>query len=96
MSPKALARACSLHPKRTLLAWAVALVLAIGAVATSLGDVLTTEGEVTNNPESEQGYTEIARYFPPSGDYVNELVVVRSASLTVNDSGFRGAGRKAG
>ena len=73
-----LARGCSAHPWRTLAAWGVALLLSLVVIATSLGDVLTTDGEVTNDPESELGYQLIGEHFPRSDDVVNEIVVVRS------------------
>ena len=44
---------------------------------------------MTNDPESYRGYDLIAEHFPPTGDYVNELVVVRSRTLTVDDAAFR-------
>ncbi len=50
-----LARASSRHPWRTLALWAIAIVLSFGTIATSLGDVLTTDAEMTNDPESYRG-----------------------------------------
>jgi len=84
-----LARASSAHPGRTLAVWAAVLLLSIGAIATSLGDVLTTDAEMTNHPESYRGYDLIAQHFPPSTDYVNELVVVRSTRFDVESPAFR-------
>jgi RND superfamily putative drug exporter len=86
-----IARGCARRPWTTLVAWAVALVLAIGASATLLGSALTSEGAVTSNPESEQGYALIGRHFPPDPreEYVNEFVLVRSARLTADDPAFR-------
>ncbi len=67
----------------------LALILAVGTIVTLLD--LTSEGELTSNPESEQGYELIGQHFPPSPDdeYVNELVLVRSERLTVDDPAFR-------
>jgi RND superfamily putative drug exporter len=64
-------------------------VLAIGTIVALLD--LTSEGELTSNPESEQGYDAIGRHFPPSPDdeYVNELILVRSPSLSVDEPAFR-------
>jgi RND superfamily putative drug exporter len=84
-----LARASSRRPWRTLALWGVALVLAVGAIGTSLGDILTTDAEMTNDPESYRGYDLLAAHFPPSNDYVNELVVVRSRVLEFDDPAFR-------
>jgi RND superfamily putative drug exporter len=84
-----MARACARRPWVTVGAWVLALVLAVGTVVAFLD--LTSEGELTSNPESEQGYELIGRHFPPSAkdEYVNELVLVRSSSLTVDDDAFR-------
>ena len=84
-----LARASSRHPWRTLAAWGVALVLAVGAIGVLLGDTLTTDAEMTNHPESYRGYDVLAQHFPPSNDYVNEFVVVRSRTHTFGDPAFR-------
>jgi uncharacterized membrane protein YdfJ with MMPL/SSD domain len=67
----------------------LALVLGIGTIGALLD--LTSEGEVTSNPESEQGYDAIGRHFPPdpADEYVNELILVRSPSLSVDDPAFR-------
>jgi RND superfamily putative drug exporter len=68
-------------------AWVVALVLAVGAIATLLE--LTTESNVTNNPESEQAYDLLGRLPPgPPEDVVNELIVVRSDQLPVGNPRF--------
>jgi RND superfamily putative drug exporter len=84
-----LARASSRRPWRTLALWGVAIVLAAGAIVTSLGDVLTTDAKMTNNPESYRGYDLLDAHFPPSTDYVDELVVVYSRLLPVSDPAFR-------
>jgi uncharacterized membrane protein YdfJ with MMPL/SSD domain len=84
-----LARLCARHPWRTLALWAVAVVVSIGVVGALLGSSLTTDAELTNDPESYRGYDLIGEHFPPSDDYVNELVVVRSSGLTVDDPVFR-------
>jgi RND superfamily putative drug exporter len=61
-------------------------VVVVGAL---LGSVLTTEGEMTNQPESYRGYDLIAAHFPPDPVFVNEVVAVRSATLKVDDAVFR-------
>jgi RND superfamily putative drug exporter len=84
-----LARASSRRPWRTLALWGVAIVFSVGAIGTSLGDVLTTDAKMTNDPESYRGYDLLDAHFPPSTDYVNELVVVYSRLLRVTDPEFR-------
>jgi uncharacterized membrane protein YdfJ with MMPL/SSD domain len=89
MSTERIARACARRPWTTLGAWMLALVLGIATVVTLLD--LTTEDEITSNPESEQGYDAIGRHFPPDPqeEYVNELILVRSSTLSVEDAAFR-------
>ena len=91
-----LARASSLHPGRALAAWGVALLLSLAAIAGLLGSSLTTDAEMTNDPESYRGYDLIAEHFPPTGDYVNELVVVRSSTADGRRCRLPREGRGAG
>jgi putative drug exporter of the RND superfamily len=88
-STERLATACARRPWTTLGVWVLALVLAVGTMVSLLE--LTEEGEITSNPESERGYDAIGRHTPPdpSDEFVNELIVIRSATLTVDDPGFR-------
>ena len=73
-----LARASSRHPWRVLLGWLGAIVVALGLAVTLLPGNLTTEGHVTNNPESVQAERIFYRDFPPDPRGVDELIVVRS------------------
>ncbi|HEX2110207.1 MAG TPA: MMPL family transporter [Gaiellaceae bacterium] len=83
-----LARASALHPWRTIGAWLLAIVLAFLAVAMFLGDNLTTEGEVTNNPESLRAEDAIADHFPVD-QFTTELIVVSSNEHEVDDQAFQ-------
>lgn len=83
-----LARACARHPWRTVGGWILTILLAVVAVGALLGGALTTEGSVTNNPESEQAYTLEAERFPQR-DFTTELVIVRSERLTFDDPAFQ-------
>ena len=68
----------------------LALVASIAVIVALLGSALTTEGEMTNDPESYRGYDAIAEHFPfDPAEAVNELVVVRSARATVDAPAFR-------
>jgi putative drug exporter of the RND superfamily len=88
-STTSLARACSRHAGRTLAAWGVVLVGSIVAVAFVLTG-FTTEATGTNKPESERADVRLLAAFPPDPERaVTDLVVVRSARLTVDDGGFR-------
>jgi putative drug exporter of the RND superfamily len=89
VSTERLARACARRPWTTIGAWTIALVVGIGTIVTLMD--LTSEGEITSNPESEQGYDAIGRHFPPNPneEFVDELILVRSASLTIDAPPFR-------
>ena len=87
-----LARACARHPGRTVVAWVIALVVALVLTATLLPGALTTDAKVTNNPESLRGYDALARRAGPA-DPATELVVMRSDRYTVDDPEFAAAVR---
>jgi len=76
------------HPWRLIAAWLVALVVAIGLVGALLSGRLTTEGEVTNNPDSLRASNLLFERFPQR-EVSDEVVVVRSPTLTVDNPAFR-------
>ena len=84
-----LARSSSRHPWRTLAAWAVAIVVALGFAIFFLPGNLTTNGHVTGSPESKQAEDLFYERFPPDRNGVDELVVVRSAAHTAADPAFK-------
>jgi len=89
LSTQTLASASARHPWRTIGAWFVISILAIGAIAGLLGGSLTTEDAPTNNPESERALDAQARAFPPEpGSTVTDVVVVRSDRYTVDAPQF--------
>jgi RND superfamily putative drug exporter len=78
------------HPWRIVAAWVAAVVVAFAAIATLLGGALTTEGNPTNNPQSQRAKDVLAQAFPPSaGPAFTDIVVVRSARYTVDTPRFR-------
>ena len=83
-STEALARASSRRPWVTIAAWVAAVVVAVVLVITLLGDALTTEDRVTNSPESKRADDLIAERLGLSDDTVDEMVIVRSATATVD------------
>ena len=88
LSTKNLARASALHPWRTVIIWLIVLVAAVVITGQYLADGLTTEFSVTNNPESQRGDDLLeARLTGPR--QLNEVVIVRSTTLTVDDAAFR-------
>jgi RND superfamily putative drug exporter len=56
-------------------------------IALLLGDALTSDGDVTSNPESKQAEALIHESFPPEPT-PSEIVVVRSERYTVDDPAF--------
>jgi len=87
---QALARSSARHPWRTIGAWVVASLLAVIAIGALLGGVLTSEGTVTNNPESERAIDAQARAFPPDpATLVTDVVIVRSDRFTVDAAEFK-------
>ncbi len=89
-----LALASARHPMRTILIWVAACLLAVAAVALLLGDALTSEAEVTNNPESYQGYDLMnerlaATRTPETDPLTTDVLLIRSSTLAVGDPAFR-------
>jgi uncharacterized membrane protein YdfJ with MMPL/SSD domain len=88
LSTESLARACALHPWRTIGAWIAAVVLSMGVVAALLGDTLTTEGEVTSQTDSKRAEELVFEHFQPSPEALDqetsEVVVVSFESGTVD------------
>ena len=87
LSTDAIARACADRPKRTIGAWVVAVLVSFVVIALLLGDALTSDGDVTSNPESKQAEALIHEGFPPEPT-PSEIVVVRSDRYTVDDPAF--------
>src|SRR5215213_692601 len=83
-----LALTAARHPWRLIAAWLVTLVVAIGLVGALLSGRLTTEGEVTNNPDSLRASNLLFERFPQR-EVSDEVVVVRSPTLTVDNPAFR-------
>ena len=78
MGLQGIALACARHPWRTIAAWIALVVLAVLAIATTLA-ALTTEGNPTNDPQSQRAEDALAAAFPPTvGAAVTDVIVVRS------------------
>ena len=85
-----LATTSARHPWWTIGAWVVAVVVAVVAIVALLGDALTTEGNPTNNPQSERADDALSAAFPPTvGAAVTDIVVVRSPRYTVDAPPFQ-------
>ena len=86
-----LALASARHPRRTIGAWIAAMVIAVVAIGALLGGALTTEGNPTNNPQSERAKDVREAAFPTasSAAAITDIVVVRSPRYTVDAPQFR-------
>jgi putative drug exporter of the RND superfamily len=84
-----LARASSRHPWRAFAAWAGAIVVALALAVMFLPGNLTTNGHVTGNPQSKQAEDLFSQRFPPDKNGVDELIIVRSPTLTVDNPAFK-------
>ena len=89
LSTEALARASGRRPWITIGAWLGVLVAAIVLTATLLGGALTIDDSATNNPESDQAYDLLEKRLGESDKTMNEIVIVRSTTLSVDDPVYR-------
>lgn len=79
LSTAHLARLCARRPWLTIGAWLLLVVISLLVVGALLGDALTTDDGFTNNPDSK------------AAEPVSDIVLVRSATLTVDDPQFEQA-----
>ena len=89
LSTEGIARASGRRPWITIGAWLVVLVAAIVLAGTLLGDALTTEETLTNNPESVRADNLLHERLGESNNTIDEMVIVRSTALTVDDPAYR-------
>ena len=90
--PERLARAAAARPWRVVGAWAAAVVVSVVVIGALLGSALTSGGELTNDPESYRGYELVDERVPADPEtrsFGNEIVLVRSETLTVDDPAFK-------
>jgi putative drug exporter of the RND superfamily len=83
-----LARASALHPWRVVAAWLVVLGVSVVLIGGLLGSALSSDGSLTNRPESVRADEMLSSSFP-HGDQVDEAVVIRSAELNATDPQFQ-------
>lgn len=88
LSTEALARASARRPWLTIGAWFALLVLSGFLIMNLLADALTTDADITTNPESAQAGKLIEDRLRGS-QQINEIVIVQSDSATVEDPVFR-------
>src|SRR6266550_7211265 len=90
LSTQKLAMMSARHPWRTIGVWIVVVVVAVVAIGALLGGALTTEGNPTNNPQSQRAKDVREAAFPASSSAaITDIVVVRSQRHTVDAPQFR-------
>ena len=89
LTTESIARTTSRHPWITIGAWAALLVMAVLLTVMFLGDALTSEGRVTNNPESQRANRLIEERIGSPDNTISETVIIRSSDLTVDDPAYR-------
>jgi RND superfamily putative drug exporter len=83
------------HPWRMIGLWLAAVAVALFAIVLLLGGALTTEGNPTNDPQSQRAKDALAEAFPATGSAaVTDIIVVRSARYTVAAPQFRALVRR--
>jgi putative drug exporter of the RND superfamily len=85
--PTRLAAFATRRPRRVLAAWAVLVLLSFGLIGTLLGSGLTSDGKLTNHPESYAAKDLIDARLPNQRK-VDEVIVVRSEKVLVSDPAF--------
>jgi putative drug exporter of the RND superfamily len=88
LSPRRLAATAVARPRRVLALWAVTALVGFLLIGAFLGSALTSEGDVTSNPESKRA-EELIDDRLPERDAVDEVVIVRSDELMVTSDVFR-------
>jgi uncharacterized membrane protein YdfJ with MMPL/SSD domain len=95
MGLQRIALACARHPWRTISAWIVLIVMAVVAIGAFLS--LTTEGNPTNDPQSQRAEDVLGASFPPTvGAAMTDIVVVRSNRYRVHTPRFDAVVRSLG
>jgi RND superfamily putative drug exporter len=86
-TPRRLARACALHPRRTFLAWLVVLLASFACIATLLE--LSSEAELTGQPESRRAAELVFANNLYERLPVDVVAVVRSERYEADSAAFR-------
>jgi uncharacterized membrane protein YdfJ with MMPL/SSD domain len=88
LSPRRLAAIAVARPGRVLAVWGAMVLVAFVLIGGWLGSAVSSEGDVTNNPESKQAERLVDERFPER-NAVDEVVIVRSDEVTVTAPAFR-------
>ncbi|MDD5093278.1 MAG: MMPL family transporter [Dehalococcoidia bacterium] len=85
---ESLARSCANHPWLTIGIWVGVLLISLGLISAFLGDATTSEIRFTGNPESKRA-SELLEQRLTGERKANEVVIITSKTLTVDDAAFR-------
>jgi uncharacterized membrane protein YdfJ with MMPL/SSD domain len=88
LSPRRLAAVAVTRPRRVLAVWGVVALVGFVLIGGLLGSALSSEADVTSNPESKQAQDLIDARFPER-EGLDEVVIVRSDEVTVTAPAFR-------
>ena len=88
LSTGKLAEKCARRPWTTITVWLLIAALAIVAISFLLGSALTAEMKFTRAPESQRGM-ELLKDRLTGPQKFEEIVIISSDDLTVNDPGFK-------
>ncbi|CAN5588319.1 MMPL family transporter [soil metagenome] len=87
LTSESMARWSARRPWTVVVAWALAFVISLGLAGALLGDVLTTDFDFTDQPESKRAEALLSERL--RGETTTpELVVVRSETETAQDPGY--------
>jgi putative drug exporter of the RND superfamily len=85
--PSRLAEFATRWPRRVLAVWGVLVLVSLGLVGGFINSALTSEGTLTNHPESLAAKDLIDKRLP-NQHKVDEVIVVRSEQAVVSDPAF--------
>ena len=88
LSPRRLAESAVARPGRVLAVWGGLVLLGFVLIGALLGSALSSEGDVTSNPESKQA-EELIDERLPQRDEVDEVVIVSSPGARVTEPAVR-------
>ena len=88
LSPRRLAAISVARPRLVLAVWGGVAVLGFLLIGGLLGSALSSDADVTSNPESKQARDLLDARFPER-DTLDEVVIVRSDELTTTSPAFR-------
>jgi uncharacterized membrane protein YdfJ with MMPL/SSD domain len=85
--PRRLAELATRRPGRVLAAWGVVVLVSIGLIGALLPTAVSSDAELTNNPDSSRAQDLIDARLPQQ-NVVDEVIVVRSEDAVVTDPAF--------